>query len=110
MRTRGLAAFKVPDQVVFVDSFDTTAEERADGAAPYYRLPLADRRRTAAGPRPVAPAARSHRTAGARHAALLPRRVRCRQRAAATGRGQHRAAAGALPCPRHSGVLHRPAR
>ncbi|HEL2978883.1 TPA: AMP-binding protein [Stenotrophomonas maltophilia] len=25
MRTRGLAAFKVPDQVVFVDSFDTTA-------------------------------------------------------------------------------------
>ncbi|AWH25549.1 AMP-binding protein [Stenotrophomonas sp. YAU14D1_LEIMI4_1] len=25
MRTRGLAAFKVPDQVLFVDSFDTTA-------------------------------------------------------------------------------------
>jgi len=25
MRGRGLAAFKVPDQVVFVDSFDTTA-------------------------------------------------------------------------------------
>ena len=25
MRGRGLAAFKVPDQIVFVDSFDTTA-------------------------------------------------------------------------------------
>ncbi len=76
MRGRGLAAFKVPDQVVFVDSFDTTRsarsaaancarscvrvicnrqEERADGAAPYHRLPLADCRRTAAARGPWRP-------------------------------------------------------
>jgi hypothetical protein len=129
MRGRGLAAFKVPDQIVFVDSFDTTAvgkisrrelraQLRASSATdrrnalmalPRITDSLADRRRTAAGTRPVAPAARSCRLAGARHAALLPGRIRRRQCTAAAGRGQHRTPAGALPRARYSGVLHRPA-